>query len=122
MYNYREEIVKDIKQYIEDNPNAVSLDPLLTDDNTSDYWYDIMWNEDCVTGNGSYYYASEEECEHYLTGNLQLAIDAANDFGVTMENLVKYARDGKIARYLDCTIRCDLLGECIDIALEELNN
>ena len=117
-YDYRKALVSDIKEYIKDNPHEWA-DPLETDD-IAEYWYDILWGEDCITGNGAYWYAKEEECEEYLSHNIDLAFNACQDFGIDMRNLAEATAQGNAARYVDCTIRCYLLGECLEQALEEL--
>ena len=119
-YDYRQALIKDIKEYITDNPHEWA-NPLIIDD-VFDYWYDILWAEDCVTGNGTYWYAKENECEDFLAHNIDLALEACEEFGVDMKALFKAAAEGNAARYMDCTIRCYLLGECLMTALEELNN
>ena len=120
-YDYRKALVADIKEYIKDNPNAVYVDPMV-DDEISNYWYDVLWAEDCITGNGSFWYAKEEECEEFLAHNIDLALEACNEFSVDMKRLFEAAAEGNAARYIDCTIRCYLLGECLEQALEEINS
>lgn len=119
-YDYRKAMINDIKEYIKDNPNQLA-DPFIIDD-IEEYWYDILWTEDCVTGNGAYWYAKEEECEEYISHNINLAFEACEEFGVDAKNLAEATVHGNAARYIDCTIRCYLLGECIEKALEELQN
>jgi hypothetical protein len=119
-YDYRAALVNDIKEYIKDNPQEWA-DPLETDDIT-EYWYDILWAEDCITGNGAYWYAKEEECEEYISHNVDLAFEACQEFGIDMRSLAEAVVHGNAARYVDCTIRCYLLGECLEQALEELNS
>ena len=120
-YDYRKALISDIKEYIKDNPNAVYVDPMV-DDEISNYWYDVLWAEDCVTGNGAFWYAKEDECEEFLAHNIDLALEACNEFGVDMKMLFEAAANGNAARYIDCTIRCYLLGECLEQALEEINS
>lgn len=120
-YDYKKALVSDIKEYIKDNPNAVYIDPMV-DDEISNYWYDVLWAEDCITGNGAFWYAKEDECEEFLTHNIDLALEACNEFGVDMKMLFEAAANGNAARYIDCTIRCYLLGECLEQALEEINS
>lgn len=119
-YDYRAALVNDIKEYIKDNPQEWA-NPLETDD-IAEYWYDILWCEDCITGNGADWYAKEEECEEYISHNIDLAFKACQDFGIDMRNLAEATANGDAARYVDCTIRCYLLGECLEQALEELNS
>lgn len=118
-YDYRAAMVKDIKDYITNNPDLWA-DPMNEDD-ISNYWYDLLWSEDCITGNGTYWYESESVCEEYLSHNIDLALEAVQEFGIDMKALLDAASRNSAARYMDCTIRCYLLGECIDKALEELN-
>ena len=120
-YDYRKALISDIKEYIKDNPNAVYVDPMV-DDEISNYWYDVLWTEDCITGNGAFWYAKEDECEEFLAHNIDLALEACNEFGVDMKMLFEAATNGNVARYIDCTIRCYLLGECLEQALEEINS
>ena len=120
-YDYRAAMVKDIKEYIKDNSHALNVDPLEEDDITS-YWYDMMWSEDCITGNNAYYYDTEEKCEEYLKGNLKLYFEAARELqDETIGHDAMWKKENP-AQYMDATIRCYLLYECIDRALEELNN
>lgn len=119
-YDYRKAMINDIKEYIKDNPNQLA-DPFITDD-IEEYWYDILWTEDCITGNGTYWYESESVCEEYLSHNIDLALEAVQEFGIDMKALLNAASCNSAARYMDCTIRCYLLGECIEKALEELQN
>ena len=118
-YDYRAAMVKDIKDYIKNNPDLWA-DP-MHEDNFVDYWYDTLWSEDCITGNGPYWYDTEEKCEEYLSLNIDLGIEACSEFGIDMRALLDAATKNSAARYMDCTIRCYLLGECVEKALEELN-
>ncbi len=119
-YDYRTALVNDIKEYIKDNPQEWA-DPLETDD-IFDHWYNILWTEDCVTGNGYNWYATEEECEEFISSNVDLGFKVLEEFGVDMKTLYNAATENRAARYVDCTIRCYLLGECLEQALEELNS
>lgn len=119
-YEYKKAIIEDIKEYIKNNPQQAA-DPFVTDD-IENYWYDILWAEDCITGNGANWYASEKECEEMLALNIDLALEACEEFGIVTRALFTAAAHGNAARYLDCTIRCYLLGECLQQALEELND
>jgi hypothetical protein len=119
-YNYRAALINDIKTYITNNPQEWA-DPFVTDD-IFNYWYDILWAEDCVTGNGSNWYAKESECEEFLTHNVNLALEAFEEFAVDVKAIFNAATNGNAARFIDCTIRCYLLGECLGQVLEELNS
>ena len=117
-YDYREAIIKDIKDYIASN--EIEID--FNDKYYSDKLYDELWDKDEVTGNGSFFYDNEEKCSEYLCNNFDLLYEAVREFCVDddLNILIKYYKDNALARYFDCAIRCYLLGECIDKALEEL--
>ena len=120
-YDYHAALVNDIKQYINDNPSEWA-DPLITD-NIEDYWYDLLWDQDSVTGNGFNWYDTEDKCSEYLSQNFNLLYEAFQEFCIDDSViLIKQYEDKTLARYFDCTIRCYLLMECIQQALEELND
>ena len=117
-YNYKQAIINDIKQYIKDN--HIDIDP--SDDEAGTWLYDELWCEDSVTGNGAYYYDTEDNCAEYLCHNMDLVYEAAREFCVDDGHglLIEQYENRTIARYFDCTVRCYLLGECIEQVLEEL--
>lgn len=106
-YDYLSSMTEDIVNYIKDNnienPNWDEL-------------YDELWCEDCITGNGGLYYATEFECEEFLCHNWPILAEALREFG-----LPEHPED-KDARWYDCTVRCFLLGQALDCALEVINN
>ena len=108
-YNYREEMINDIIDYIND---------AYPDVRDYDYLYDELWSEDCITGNGTYGYDSVENCEEYLCHNWDLLIEAAREFNVTQQ-LDLRSRD---ARWYDGLIRCYLFSETLTEALERLRD
>ena len=120
-YNYKRSMIDDIKQYIINNPIKWA-DPFITDD-LEDYWYDYLWTEDCITGNGLSWYDTEEKCSEYLSGNYDLLYEAACEYCLDDDvmNLIQQYKNKSLARYFDCTIRCYLLLDCIHQALEEMN-
>ena len=63
-YDYEKAITNDIINYIKDN--YVELDWTTSDDDIADYLIDILWSEDCITGNGSNYYDTEEAIMNIL--------------------------------------------------------
>jgi len=119
MYDYRKEMVEDIKNYIQDDSEtfeAYKDDP----DKLFDYYYDDLWTEDCITGNGCYGYADEEICLKYVGENLPLYFDAAYEFDVfSIKAPLDWVKKNP-GRHMDCTIRCYLLSECLEKALKEL--
>lgn len=111
-YDYRNAVLEDIRTYLEDN----NFEP-------SDYGYDRdsafenlneeLWTADSVTGNGSGSYTfSTWDAEENLCHNLDLLMEAMEDFGCKPDNF-------KGAEWGDVTIRCYLLGECLSEVLDE---
>lgn len=114
VYNYRENVCEDIRNYIEENNIKV------TADNREDLFqelYDDLFISDSVTGNASGSYTfNTYQAEENLCHNFDLLAEALNEFGYTAGN---YMLD-KGAEWCDVTIRCYLLGECLSIVLDEL--
>lgn len=114
-YNYRRVITDNIKSWIQMH------DLSNIGEDIYEYLNEELWYLDCITGNGAYWYDNEEKCEEYICHNLDLVFEACNEFCINIDTIRKYMKQNAIARYLDCTIRCYLLSECIDNALKELN-
>lgn len=121
-YDYKKEMVKDIKDWILMNGILQQAkQEEWSDDECRDWLYDELWDKDCITGNGTYGYTPEDKCEEYVCSNLKLFFEIAMEWDIPViskENAPRLFE--KPAQYMDATIRCYLLGECIDIALEEL--
>ena len=112
-YDYREHEIQDIKDWISEN-----IDPkdYADSDELAQYLNETLFNEDSVTGNasGSYTFSSWE-AEENICHNLNLLFEAEENFGYE-NNMLKIN-----AESCDVTIRCYLLAECIDKALQELD-
>lgn len=114
MYDYREAMTEDVKEWIKENVDLTEwtedregLEQQLNDD---------LWTEDSITGNvsGSYYcnsYNAEESIAH----NWDLLNEALDEFGQNDINVIK-----KGAEWADVTIRCYLLGFVISDVLDEM--
>ena len=116
MYDYRAEMREDIEKYIE--VEGLKLSNYKTRDDAFDDLYDMMWTEDSITGNTDWY-DSEYNCEEYLCHNSNLAIKACIEFCVNAAMLLKHIENKTLMRYLDCTVRCYLLGEVLGVVLDE---
>ena len=112
-YDYREAVNSDTKDAIleiiaYDGENGDLPDTL---EDMRDKFHDDLWTEDNVTGNGSGSYTfSRMMAELYLVNNSDLYAEALEAF------------DGKFdeePERRDITIRCYLLDEAIDNALED---
>ena len=121
-YNYREVMKADIREWLVNNDDDLDRDTSF--DDLYDDIYDTLWAEDEITGNGSFWYDSEHNCEEYVCHNLDLLFEALSDFGELEAELVDHIKEHKenntVARWADCVIRCYVLGECLYEVLKEL--
>ena len=111
MYNYREEEIKDILDYIDTEINLEEYE----DEEELLNLFDELWDEDTVTGNQSGY-MTEKEHEHFIAENFQLVKDAMESFGYQIKDIP----DKNPCTWLDTLIRCYLLNDCLHEALERL--
>lgn len=110
-YDYYETIKNDIKEYIKENDIDVTSEDFDRDD-----LCDHLWVDDSVTGNGSGSYTfSTWKAEENLCHNWDLLKEALEDFGETDVNILE-----KGAEWCDVTIRCYLLGRCLDEVIDEI--
>ena len=121
-YDYRRAITDDIKDWIVNDTDLIEEGLNPEDTEVANWIYDEVFGEDSITGNGAYYYGTEEFCSECLSDNFDLLYEAAREYCIddNINILIDHYRDKDLARYFDCTIRCYLLGECIEKALEEL--
>ena len=118
MYNYREAMVKDIMDFVIDN--YMEPAPDMTRDEYIEALNDELWNVDMITGNGGFYYASEEECMNYVGYGLHEFVEALDEWGHELISKNWKEFYAAPARYVDCIIRTYLLYECIDKAVDKL--
>lgn len=118
MYDYRENVkddcVKAIREWLsyhKDETEGMSRDDLREE------MYNAFWIDDSVTGNASGSYTfSAYDAEHNVAGNWDLLGEAMREFGCECGAIEKGAE------WADVTIRCYLLGECLDEAMDELDD
>jgi hypothetical protein len=112
MYNYHDAICEDIREYIKDE---IDLTDYTSREELAEYLNDELWTDDGVTGNlsGSYTF-STWQAEENLCHNLDLLRDALAEFGGNALDVLKSPESA------DVTIRCYLLGECIESVLDEM--
>lgn len=116
MYNYREELTNDIKEAIKNNAEIDLNDLLYNRCELAEKLQEELWIDDSVTGNASgSYTCNAYEAEENLVGNWELLHEAVREFGCDNVDILD-----KGAEWCDVTIRCYLLGECIESALDEL--
>lgn len=117
-YDYHEALKYDIKKYIIEN-EMTQYDGDYYD--YIDSLNDILWDVDKVTGNGEFGYDSEEKCQEYVCTNLDLYFTAANEFSDFPNSGTQWIYDNP-AIHMDTTIRCYLLRECIEAAVDEIKS
>lgn len=114
MYDYREAMTKDVKEWIKENIDLTEwtedregLEQQLNDD---------LWTEDSITGNASgSYYCNSYNAEESIAHNWDLLNEALDEFGQNNINVIK-----KGAEWADVTIRCYLLESVISNVLDEM--
>lgn len=111
-YDYREAIKNDVRNYINDNIDFKDFNDV---EGLREKLYDDLWLDDSVTGNGSGSYTfNNYEAEENIAHNLDLLGESLEEFGYDADFLITHG-----AEACDVTIRCYLLGECVDEVLEE---
>ena len=111
-YNYFEAVKNAVLDYINENEIKVTTS---NKEELADSLNNDLWTNDSVTGNGSgSYFFNAWEAEEALCHNLDLLVEACEDFGSQADIL----KDG--AEACDVTIRCYLLPQAISEALDEL--
>lgn len=104
-YNYYEAVKNDVMDYLKE-----------TDERDYEKLYDDMFISDNVTGNASgSYYCNTWDAEEALCHNLDLLQEALECFGCGIE----YLENG--AEACDVTIRCYVLSQVLQEALDEVD-
>ena len=112
-YNYLEHVTEDAKNAILENVGEWEF---VDREELKQVANDELWNNDSVTGNASGSYTfSTWQAEEYLCHNMDELADACEEFGQDVGEAVKQG-----AEYCDVTIRCYLLSQAIDAAIDEL--
>lgn len=113
MYDYYEAVERDIREYLDTEFIADELETIDADD-----VYDMLWGEDCVTGNGDYgYFSDSSDAMHAVGENLELLSSALYDFGNSVTDI------SKGADFCDTIIRCavfsNIFHEVLDNFIKE---
>ena len=112
-YDYYENVKADVKEYIKENYNKDEIEGLETE-----RLYDDMFIADSVTGNASgSYYCNAWKAEEALCHNTDLLREALEEFGYTTGIDVELATNPE---WCDVTIRCYVLSQVLQEALDEL--
>ena len=114
-YNYLEAITEDVKEYVKNEinfseyENMYELREALNDD---------LWTEDSVTGNGSGSYTfNRATAKEYVDANKDLVNEMMKEFDCKEKVANWWIEDNYEA--IDVSIRCYLLGQAIDKALDD---
>ena len=118
MYNYREVMVNDIKEYI--NDNQIFPEPDETYDNYIERLDEELWDVDMITGNGGFYYGTEEECAGYIGYGIVEFVNTQEEYGWDWTDTMREQFRQAPARFIDCMIRTTLFAECLERAVKEL--
>lgn len=118
MYDYREAITEDVKEWIKENINLTEwtedregLEQQLNDD---------LWTADSVTGNGSGSYTfNRVQASLYVLDNMDLLQEAIEEFATDPATVGdKFISEDW--EWFDVTIRCYLLGSVTSEVLDEM--
>lgn len=115
MYNYYEAVKEDVLNYIKEevDMNGMDLDELK-----ERLWEDLI-NNDSVTGNASRSYTScRSEAEKYVEENKDLVREMCDEFGGHQRIANWWLTDDY--ELIDVSLRCYVLGNAIEMAVEEL--
>ena len=120
MYDYQKTEKNDVINAIRDAYRTDELRAALADrDAFAERLRDELWIDDSVTGNGSGSYTfSRSDAFDYVTENIDLLREAADAFGCK-EQIAEWFLDDEWES-MDVTIRCYLLDDAIQAALEEI--
>lgn len=118
MYDYREAMTEDVKEWIKENIDLTEwtedregLEQQLKDD---------LWTADSVTGNGSGSYTfNRVQASLYVLDNMDLLQEAIEEFA-TDPATVGDEFISEDWEWFDVTIRCYLLGSVISDVLDEM--
>lgn len=127
MYDYRIAIKADVSEAINDRFDEIkNRDDIQDADDLREFLQDELWADDSVTGNASGSYTfSRATARDYVMGadfygndNTELVLGMAESFGIDAKTIGEHflADDWE---WFDVSIRCYLLGECIDAVIEE---
>lgn len=118
MYDYREAMTEDVKEWIKQNIDLTEwtedregLEQQLNDD---------LWTEDSITGNGSGSYTfNRVQASLYVLDNMDLLQEAFDEFATDPATVGdKFLSEDW--EWFDVTIRCYLLGSVISDVLDEM--
>lgn len=120
-YDYLEAMTEDVKDHIRENYDESEMILELSDRyNFAEKLNDDLWINDSVTGNASGSYTCNTwKAKEYVTDNFDLLRETLREFCVDSDNIVEHFFN-EDWEYFDVSIRCYMLGQAIENALDEL--
>ena len=116
MYDYREQMKADVRDYIKENIGFIDYEDL---DELKEKLQDDLWTDDNVTGNASGSYTfNRAAAKENVIDNLDLLKEACEEFDCKTEFTDKFFNEEW--EWMDVTIRCYLLGEIVETVVEEM--
>lgn len=117
MYDYKEAMMNDLRDYVRDNVSDFS--EFENADDLANWLNENCWNSDSVTGNasGSYTFNSYK-ARDYVLDNMDLLEEVAAEFCLDDSTVAKDFLSGNW-EYFDVTIRCYMLSACAAEVAEE---
>lgn len=118
-YNYREAVTADIIDYIRAN---IATADFINREDFAEWLNDDLWTADNVTGNASGSYTfNAYKAKEYIFSDPDTVAEALREFCVEAEVIAEHFLNTDW-EYFDVTARCYVLGECIESALDFLDN
>ena len=119
MYDYKEAMRADIKEYIAQEINTKEF----TRDELEEHLNDILFDCDAVTGNasGSYTFNTYKAQEYVAEDGTQYIQDMVEDFGISAAEIGEHFLNSDW-EWFDVSIRCYLLGQMISKVLDDMES
>ena len=118
MYDYREAMTEDVKEWIKENVDLTEWTEYR--EGLEQQLNDYLWTADSVTGNGSGSYTfNRVQASLYVLDNMDLLQEAIDEFATDPATVGdKFIYEDW--EWFDVTIRCYLLGSVISEVLDEM--
>lgn len=118
-YNYREAVTADIIDYIRSDVATADFD---SREDFAEWLNDDLWTADNVTGNASGSYTfSREKAKEFVFADPDTVAEALKEFCTEAQTIAEKFLSMNW-EYFDVTARCYVLSECIESALDFLDN
>lgn len=115
---YTNDLLADIRDWVDYNIDYTKYDSI---EDLRDYLNDELWSVDSVTGNGSIgYYANNKDAkERFVEDGIDGFYTIREEWGIPKSEVLQHLLNSDW-NWFDATIRCFLLGQCIDVVLEDI--